>query len=131
MKRSLLTAAAIVLAAAPAFGSGLLAPVTLESAQVMPKGIRSLRVAGFTTQISDKYDGSGNIVPLGKDINRNITVKEMLDSQPAGFERGQLKGGIESLGAKLDDSIGATNGVGQHSHHDNGSSFPRTASPKK
>lgn len=111
MKRSVFTAAAIVLAAAPAFGSGLLAPITLESAQVMPKGIRTFRVAGFTTEISDKFDGGGNVVPLGKDINRSISLKEMLESQPAGFERGQLKGGIESMGADLGDSIGTTNGA--------------------
>ncbi len=111
MKHSIFTAAAMILAAAPAFGAGLLAPFALESAQVMPKGIRSLRVGGFTTQASDKFDNSGNIVPLGNDINKSITLKQMLEAQPAGFSRGQLKGGIESMGFNPEDSIGNTNGV--------------------
>jgi hypothetical protein len=40
-----------------AYAGSLSAPLGMDSATVMPTGIRSLRVGGFTTEISDKYNG--------------------------------------------------------------------------
>jgi hypothetical protein len=108
MKRFLF--AASLLAAAPALASGLLAPIALDSAQVMPKGVRSFRLAGFTTETGDKFDGGGQVVSLAADINKPITLKQLADAQPKGFERGQFKGGIKSLGNDLDSVVGQANG---------------------
>lgn len=94
-----------------AFAGGLSAPLGMDSASVMPQGIRSLRVGGFTAEISDKYDGSGTIVPLANKFNKAVTWKELIDSQPAGFERGQFKGGLQSLGVNLEDVVGDARGM--------------------
>jgi hypothetical protein len=106
----LFAALAMTALATQAFASGLIAPIALDSAQVMPKGVRSMRLAGFTFQADDKYSGNGTVVSLANDINRPITLRQLADAQPKGFERGQFKGGLESLGLDLDSVVGSTNG---------------------
>lgn len=98
-------------AAIQAHAGGLFVPFALESAQVLPKGVRNVRIGGFTTEITDKYNTGGNIVPLGDSFNKQITWKELIDSTPAGFERGQFKGGLESMGVDLDSDVGVARGV--------------------
>lgn len=102
---------AIAALASKAKASGLLAPIALDSAQVMPKGVRSVRLAGFTFQTDDKYNGNGSIVSLANEINRPVSLRQLADAQPKGFERGQFKGGLESLGLDLDSVVGTTNGA--------------------
>lgn len=109
-KRSLVFAAALVSVSSIASASGLITPFSLESAQVMPKGIRSLRVMGLTSEISDRYDGGGNVVSLASDLNRTVRVSDILATQKAGFDRAQLKGGLEGMGLTEDQEIGATLG---------------------
>lgn len=102
---------AVSLLAAPAvFAAGLLAPFSLDSAQVMPKGVRSFRLAGFTTEAGDKFDGGGRVVSLAADINKPITLKQLADAQPKGFERGQFKGGLQSLNFDLNAVAGEASG---------------------
>ncbi len=106
-------AAALALAVltSQAHASGLIGPIALDSAQVMPKGVRSMRLAGFTFQTDDKYSGNGQIVSLANEINRPVSLRQLADAQPKGFERGQFKGGLESLGLDLDSVVGTTNGA--------------------
>jgi Putative MetA-pathway of phenol degradation len=111
MTRFSLTVAMTLLTASQAFAGGLFAPFALDSAQVMPKGVRSIRLGGFTTEITDKYDGGGTIVPLADSFNKQITWKELIDSTPGGFERGQFKGGLESMGVDLNSVVGDARGV--------------------
>jgi hypothetical protein len=89
----------------------LFTPISMDSAQVLPKGVRNLRVLGFTTQVSMKYDGSSSIVPVGQGFNKTVTTGELLDSQPAGFERDKLKGGLRSYGFGMDEKAGTAYGV--------------------
>lgn len=102
---------AIALVSMQAGASGLLAPFALDSAQVMPKGVRSLRVAGFSTSIGDKFDGGGTILPLAADLNKPITVKQLVDSQPKGFARAQMLGALKADGFNAGDVVGTSNGV--------------------
>jgi hypothetical protein len=90
---------------------GLFAPFAFDSAQVIPKGVRSLRVAGFTTEVNDKYSGDGSSVPLAYSFNKSVTWKDLIGTQPAGSERGEFKGGLESMGVNLDDSVGDSSGI--------------------
>ncbi len=58
--RALRLAMSVALTAAvaqPAFSAGLFVPFSMDSATTMPKGIRSVRVGNFTTQLEDKFDG--------------------------------------------------------------------------
>lgn len=106
-----LTLAATLLTASQAFAGGLFVPFALDSAQVLPKGVRNVRIGGFTTEIQDKYSSGGNIVPLADSFNKQVTWKELIDSTPEGFERGQFKGGLESMGVDLDSNVGDARGV--------------------
>jgi hypothetical protein len=90
---------------------GLFAPMSFDSASVMPKGVRNVRVTGFTTEISNSYDGSGNAQPVANAFNRPVTWAKLLSSQPAGQDRGMMKGGIKSLDVNLSDVAGNANGL--------------------
>ena len=91
--------------------ANLFTPFGLDSAQVLPKGVRNLHLLGFTTQISNKLDGSGQTLPVGDGFNRSLKVRELVDSQPAGFERGKLRGGLEAYGINMDSEAGHAYGV--------------------
>lgn len=99
------------LVSANAFCGGLFAPFSMESAGVLPKGVRSFRVSGFTTEIGDKYNDFGQLEILGKGFNKKITWGELIDSEPAGFDRGQFKGGLEAMGYHMDDVVGDARGI--------------------
>jgi hypothetical protein len=89
----------------------LFTPFSMDSAGVLPQGVRNVRVTGFTTQISDKHDTSGSIVPVGNSFNKQVTWNDLIESEPEGFERGKFKGGLEANGIDLDDVAGQAYGA--------------------
>ncbi len=108
----LLGFASAVTATATAFaGGGLFAPISIDSAAVMPKGIRNLRVGGFTTEVGQKYDGTGTVVPTANAFNRAVTWNELISSRSDASERGLLKGGLEAEGVDLGSSVGDAQGL--------------------
>lgn len=92
-------------------GGGLFAPLSIDSAAVMPKGIRNLRIGGFTTEVGQKFDGTGTIVPTANSFNRPVTWAELIASRPDANERGLLKGGLQAEGVDLGDSVGDAKGL--------------------
>lgn len=101
----------VALVSANARATNLFTPFSLDSAQVLPKGVRNMRVLGFTGEISGRFDGSSSIVPVGQPFNKTIRVGELQDSQPAGFERDKLAGGLKSFGLGSDAEVGRAFGV--------------------
>lgn len=99
------------MAALPANAGGLIAPFSLESTAVMPKGIRNFRVSGFSTHVTDKYEANGAIVPLAHDFNKPVTWNELIDSRPDEKVRGFLRGGLKSQGIDLEEPIGESHGL--------------------
>jgi hypothetical protein len=110
LKRALGLAVFFVGAQAAQAG-GLFAPFSLDSTGTLPKGVRNVRLSGFTTEITDKYTGAGNVEPLASAFNKPVTWKQLTDAQPAGFERGQFRGGLRSLGINMDQVVGESRGV--------------------
>lgn len=94
-----------------ASAGGLFAPFSLDSASVMPKKVRSVRVLGFTTEIDDKYNTAGGLSPLGSSFDQNVTWNKLMDAQPDGTEKEVLIGGLKDLGIKFDENAGTTRGV--------------------
>lgn len=92
-------------------GGGMFAPTMIDSANVIPKGVRRVSFGGFSSELTNSYNGTGGVQPLGNGFNKQVTWRELVDSQPAGFERGQFKGGLESLGVNLDDVAGDARGM--------------------
>jgi hypothetical protein len=112
IKKCLLGFAGSAIATATAFaGGGLFAPISIDSAAVMPKGIRNLRIGGFTTEVGQKYDGTGTVVPTANAFNRSITWNELISSRSDASERGLLKGGLEAEGVDLGSSVGDAQGL--------------------
>lgn len=100
----------MLLVGGTSFAGNLFAPFATDSAGVMPKKIRNLRVLGFTTEIGDKYNSSGNTVPLGNPFNQKVTWSKLIDAQPAGFARAKFKGGVRSK-ANVSDEVGIAEGA--------------------
>jgi hypothetical protein len=90
---------------------GLFAPISMDGATVMPKGIRSVRLGGFTSEITDKYDGNGNMVPLANSFSKSVTWNQLIDSRPSAEERGMLRGGLKAEAIDLGTSVGDANGL--------------------
>ncbi len=90
---------------------GLLAPFTFESASVMPKGVRGIRIMGFTTEIQERWDGAGGYEPLANKFNKPITYQELADGQPVESDRAQLKGLLMSKNIPLNSIVGDSRGV--------------------
>lgn len=101
----------VLLAASAAYSGSLFAPFSVDSAGVMPKGVRNVRVLGFTTELDDKFNGAGGVIPLGDAFNQTVTWGKLVDAQPPGFDRGQFKGGLESLGTDLESAVGIAQGL--------------------
>lgn len=100
-----------LIASTAAAGGGLFAPISMDSAAVMPKGVRNLRLGGFTTQVTDKFDGYGSIVPSANAFNRSVTLSKLISSRPDAFERGQLKGGLKAEGYDSSMVVGDARGL--------------------
>ena len=101
----------LLLAGPNSWATHLFTPFSLESAQVLPKGVRNMRVLGFTSEIARRFDGTSGIVPVGQPFNKTIRVGEFLASQPAGFERDKLTGGLKSFGLDSDAEVGQAYGI--------------------
>lgn len=94
-----------------ASAGGLLAPFTFETTGVMPKGVRGIRIMGFTTEIQERWDGSGGYEPLANKFNKPITFQELADGQADASDRAQLKGILMAKAIPLDSLVGDARGV--------------------
>lgn len=103
--------AVVALSGVSANAAGLFAPLGLDSASVMPKGVRSFRIAGFSSEMQDKYNAVGSIVPLADAFNKPVTWGELIDSRPDPNERGYLRGGLQSEGIQMSDTLGDAYGL--------------------
>ena len=83
MKFLKLTSALLILAGniSAVQAGGLSSPFSLDSAGVLPKGIRSVRLATFTTELTQKFDGTGAPVGLAYKFNRDVMWKDLINAQ--------------------------------------------------
>ncbi len=102
---------ALVLMSSTLQAAGLFAPFTMDSTEVLPKGIRNLTVASFSTDISDSKNGWSNDVPVGGAMNKNVTWGDLVNAQKAGYERNSLQGYVQSKGYSMGESVGSALGV--------------------
>ncbi len=89
----------------------LLIPMDFENAKVLPKGIRNIRFRGAEFQATEKFDGSGQIVPVGNALNKGVTWNKIIDGKDTAVEKGLLRGYLESKNVNLNDEVGNTTGV--------------------
>lgn len=99
------------MASSSALAGGIFAPISSDSASVLPKGVRNVRYGGFTTEITDRYDGSGTIVPTANGFNKSISYDKLISSRPDQAEQAQLRGGLQAEGIHLSESAGNAQGL--------------------
>lgn len=111
-KASCLALAFSLLSASVALaGGGLFTPISMDSAAVMPKGVRNLRLSGFTTQVTDVYTGSGTVAPTAYAFNKPVTLAKLISSRPDAQERGLLTGGLKAEGYDSSMVVGDSRGL--------------------
>lgn len=93
-----------------AWAGDLFAPANFESAGVMPKKIRSVRVLGFTTEIADKYNANGIPMGLAASMNKNVTWNDLAKAQKD-YDRAIFEGYLNSKGTDLNQIVGESHGV--------------------
>ena len=103
--------ALISLTASQALAGGIFTPISADSAAVLPKGVRNVRIGGFTTEVTDKFDGYGSIVPTANSFNKAISYDKLISSRPDLSEQAQLRGGLQAEGVNLSDTAGNAEGL--------------------
>lgn len=86
-------------------------PMDFETTKVLPKGIRNLRFRGAMIQANDKYDNSGNMVPVGNALNKGVTFGNLVEGQTSAGAKAELEAKIANSGYSLNDEVGSTTGV--------------------
>jgi hypothetical protein len=99
-----------LLMAGPAFSGGLSSPFSMDSAAVLPAGVRNLRITSFSSQLESKFNAVGGIDGLASKFNRPVTYRDLIGAQPAGYEKESLQGYLESKGVNSSDIAGASSG---------------------
>lgn len=102
--------AAIALATPVAFCGDLATPFSMDSASVLPKGVRNIRLTGLTTGVDDKFSSGGVKEPLAQSMNKAISYNDLMKSVSAS-ERSELKYFLERKGVDANTSVGFTQGV--------------------
>lgn len=90
---------------------GLKMPLNFENAKVLPKGIRNVRFLNSQIDAIDKFDGSGNIVPLGNKLNKKVTWKDVIKGKETTDEKSDTYALMKAVGDDENDSIGRTTGM--------------------
>jgi hypothetical protein len=108
LKFTLVLAAAIT---APAFAGDLVAPPALDTAQVLPAGVRNPRFLDVFVTIDSKFGGGGALEPLGQPLDKPITWADVLKTQPDGARRQEILGMRKDAGLDGTTSPGSTSGA--------------------
>lgn len=103
-------AATVLMSAAMA--GDLRSPIDVESAAVLPKGVRNPRFKVFFTNVEERFSGVGDVEPLGLKLNKNVTWTDVLDGQKSQSDREKVQLILQELGYKDNNaSAGQTTGV--------------------
>ncbi len=91
------------------FADGLGLPLDLDDASMLPKGVRSLKIKGFTTQAESKFDGNAELQPLGKPFTgKAAKFDAILKKAKSASEEAVLKGYMASLDINENTDLGST-----------------------
>lgn len=86
-------------------------PMDFETTKVLPKGIRNLRFRDAMIQANDKYDSTGNQVPVGNALNKGVTFNNLIEGKESAEERAAFKALLATNGLSVNDEVGSTTGV--------------------
>lgn len=94
------------------YASSLKAPFSVETASVIPKGVRNVRYLGLYTSPTEKFDNNGQTVPLGNAFNTSINMQKLIDSKNTEAEKAAFRAYLSGKGLSTDpgETVGQTTG---------------------
>ncbi len=110
--RRLLAACLILLSVfqSAAFAQDVRAPFDLETARVLPKGIRNPRIKTVFTNIDDRFDAQGIAQPISAKLNKTVLFSDVIAARGTEEEKNILRGLLANAGLSESDSPGFTSG---------------------
>lgn len=99
-QKSILLGALGVLLAGPSY--------SFENTKVPPKGVRSLRFKNVSTNMNQKTDADGNLLPLSKPMQKALSFKRVISGEANPFKRKKMEAFLlkEKGNLSEDDSLG-------------------------
>jgi hypothetical protein len=85
-------------------------PFALETSATLPQNVKNPRFINIYTSVTEKYDGMGNVNPLGSPLCKVVTVSDVLSGTPAN-KRIDMAGTVANANLTEADALGST--VGQ------------------
>src|SRR5690606_22513995 len=89
---------------------GIVAPLGLESAKVLPVGIRNVQFINSRIDAIHKYNNSNTPDPLGKALNKKVTWETSIKGKRDVYERAKLRGLLKDNDVDTKEYIGRTTG---------------------
>ena len=109
-QRKLILATLSLGIATPILAGGLMAPFSLPSAKVLPKGVRNITYKGIYLQGNNKFSNSGQKVALGDSFNSDLTFQDLVENESTESAQASAAALIQSLGYDLNQGIGGSTG---------------------
>ena len=85
-------------------------PLSFDSAQVLPKGVRNFRYNYLMGEANDKFGPLGTVVGVGNTMNVDVTYQKFIDGQDTAVERGILQGYLDRHDKDMQSVAGRTTG---------------------
>ncbi len=98
----------IILLASPSVGwaGGLGAPFSINTTQVLPKGVRSFRVGGITTTVDGWYNNAGISSGVAEPFNQQLSYGRLLKSESDVNLKLNVESQLRNRGVSLDEIAG-------------------------
>lgn len=89
---------------------GLVAPVSIPNARVLPPGVRNLNYKGLYTTPDEKFNRHGDQRALSDPFYSDVNFGNMLNGQYSSEDKAALQAKMIELGKSEDESFGQTTG---------------------
>ncbi len=89
----------------------LSSPFYLENPLLLPPGVKNPRFTNIFMSVDSKFNGSGDVTPLGERLNKEIKWSEIVDAQKRHSEKSMVRSVLNDLGLNYDGSPGNATGV--------------------
>ncbi len=98
----------ILFLASPSIGwaGGLGAPFSINTTQVLPKGVRSFRVGGITTTVDGWYNNAGISSGVAEPFNQQLSYGRLLKSESDVNLKLNVESQLRNRGVSLDEIAG-------------------------
>jgi len=90
------------------YARSLSAPISLNTTQVLPKGVRSARVGGVTTMVDSWYDGGSQDVTVASPLIQELSYERLLRAENDESLKLNIESQLKAKGIPLDTIAGTS-----------------------